>query len=192
MIDPINMTRYDLSEQELEEVILFCCAVAGKNALTTAKALDKFLIGLRADCSTLFDLEGSPFTLLRCEKQDDLAQRLKSCGMGCYNHRARTFLALAHSDLDLKKCGIEELEQIPGIGPKTSRFFLLHTRENVRVAVLDTHILRFMRDLGVDVPRSTPIGKKYLELEQTFIGMADCSHKSLAQFDLDIWNEYRQ
>lgn len=192
MIDPINMTQYDLSESKLEEVILFCCAVAGKNALTTAKALDKFLVGLRADCSTLFDVEGSPFTLLRCDYQDDLAQRLKSCGMGCYNHRARTFLALAHSGLDLKKCTVEELERIPGIGPKTSRFFLLHTRRDVRVAVLDTHILRYMSDLGHEVPRSTPTAKRYLELEQTFLGLADLSQKTLAQFDLDIWNEYRK
>ena len=192
MIDPTNITQYDLSESELEEVMLFCCAVAGKNALTTAKALDKFLIGLRADSSTLFDMEGSPFTLLRCDYQDDLAQRLKSCGMGCYNHRARTFLALAYSDLDLKNCSIEELEKIPGIGPKTSRYFLLHTRRDIRVAVLDTHILKFMRDLGHEVPSSTPTGKRYLDLEQTFIGLADLSSKSLAQFDLDIWNEYRK
>jgi hypothetical protein len=192
MIDPINMTQYDLSKPDLEEVILFCCAVAGKNALTTAKALDKFLIGLRADCSTLWDTEGSPFVLLRCGWRHDLAQRIKSCGMGCFNHRARTFLALAHSGLDLKTCTVEELEKIPGIGPKTSRYFLLHTRRDVRVAVLDTHILRYMSDLGHEVPRSTPTGKRYLDLEQTFIGLADLSQKSLAQFDLDIWNEYRK
>lgn len=195
MIDPVNMTRYGLSEQELEEVILFCCAVAGKNALTTAKALDKFLIGLRAD--NALDFDGSPFDLILGDlysnnTQEFLAQRLKSCGMGCYNHRARTFLALAHSNLDLKTCSIEELEQIPGIGPKTARYFLLHTRENVRVSVLDTHILRFMSDLGYQVPRSTPTGKRYLEIEQWFLNEADLSDKSLAQFDLDIWNEYRQ
>ena len=192
MIDPIRMTQYDRSESDLEEVILFCCAVAGKNALTTAKVLNKFLVGLRADCSTLFDVEGSPFVLLRCEAPSDLPGRIKSCGMGCYNQRAKSFLALAHSGLDLKTCSIEELEGIPGIGPKTARFFILHTRRYVRVAVLDTHILRYMSDLGHDVPRSTPSGKRYLELEKTFLSLSDLSKKTPAQFDLAIWNEYRK
>lgn len=197
MIDPIEMTKYDLSRSKLEEVILFCCAVAGKNALTTAKVLDKFLIELKVEARYFTDSLKTPFDLIRhktflFDGREKLAQKLKSCGMGCYNQRARSFYALAWSNLDLKKCSIEELEEIPGIGPKTSRFFLLHTRRNVRVAVLDTHILKFMRDLGHEVPRSTPTGKKYLELERVFIGMAECSHKSLAQFDLDIWNEYRK
>lgn len=196
MIDPTKMTRYDLPNSELEEVILFCCAVAGKNALTTAKALDKFLLGLREDCATLFCFDGSPFELIRCESQDNLAQRIKSCGMGCFNHRARTFLALANSDLDLKKCTFQELEEIPGIGPKTSRFFLLHTRRDVELAVLDTHILRFMSDLGYQVPRSTPTGKKYAQIERWFLREwrldRRLSKKSLAEFDLAIWNRYRK
>jgi len=87
MIDPINFTRYDLSDSDLEEVILFCCAVAGKNALTTAKALDKFLVGLLAE--NALDFPGSPFDLILGDlyfnnTQDSLAQRIKSCGMGCY------------------------------------------------------------------------------------------------------------
>ena len=37
-----------------------------------------------------------------------------------------------------------------------------------------------------------PTGKRYAELERTFLGIADLSEKPLAQFDLDVWNEYRQ
>ena len=44
MIDPIHMTQYGKTETQLEETLLFACCVAGKNAISTAKALDRFLL----------------------------------------------------------------------------------------------------------------------------------------------------
>jgi len=186
------MTDYYLNDNELEECILFCAAVAGKNALTTAKILDVFLQGLMDDCATFLDFYGSPFELIKCENKEDLALRLKSVGMGCYNQRAKTFLSLANSGYNLKTCSVKDLEKISGIGPKTSRFFVLHTRPNVQVAVLDTHILSFLSEKGYDVPKTTPVGKRYLEIEKIWLNLARKSGKTLAEYDLEIWNSRRK
>jgi thermostable 8-oxoguanine DNA glycosylase len=47
-----------------------------------------------------------------------------------------------------------------------------------------------MRELGYNVPKSTPTKKKYLEIERTFLELADKSGMSIAEFDLAIWNKY--
>jgi len=194
MIDPIKMTRYDLSQTELEEVLLFCIAVAGHNALTTARLLDNFL----RECHwKILDLTRrvpvSPFAkLVMIDRFFDLKAIIQECRLGRYGVLTKAFRALAYSGMDLKTCTLAELEAIPGVGPKTSRFFTLHTRRNIDVAVLDVHILRYMADCGIAVPKSTPNGKRYADLEQKFLEMARQSGKTVAAFDLEIWNEYRQ
>lgn len=184
MIDPTQMTRYNLGIPELEETILFCACVAGKNAITTARAMDRFLSRLRDDHG-----DHSPFGLIsRCG--EDMPEIIRSCGIGCFNKRARTFRELAASGLDLRTCGAADLEAIYNIGLKTSRFFILHTREDARVAVLDTHILKHMASLGYVVPKSTPPKKLYVKLESEFLKLADQSGKTVAEYDLELWNHY--
>ena len=110
--------------------------------------------------------------------------------MGCYNNKSKSMLALAHSGIELDSCSVEQLESIKGIGPKTARCFLIHSRRGVRHAGLDTHVLKYMRDLGFDVPKSTPNGKKYADLERAFLGLSDASGLGVAEFDLRIWRDY--
>jgi thermostable 8-oxoguanine DNA glycosylase len=94
-------------------------------------------------------------------------------------------------DINLATCTPQELEAITGIGEKTSRFFILHTRKNARVAAIDTHMLKYLRAVGVgDVPDKSPKGATYLRLEKQFIELADKSGMSIADFDLMIWNFY--
>jgi thermostable 8-oxoguanine DNA glycosylase len=119
-----------------------------------------------------------------------LPQTLKSFGIGCYNNKAKSMWDLVNKGLDLKKCSVEDLESVHGIGPKTARCFIIHSRKNARHAGLDTHILKFLREKGHEVPKATPTGKKYRELEGVFLDYADKSGKSVAEFDLDIWRHY--
>lgn len=44
MIDPTNITDYNLSKEKLEEVILFWVCAAGKNGVTATKSLERTLI----------------------------------------------------------------------------------------------------------------------------------------------------
>jgi thermostable 8-oxoguanine DNA glycosylase len=187
MIDPSQVTKYDRTQAELEEFLLFCCAVAGKSAKSAARALDRYLGPLR-------DVDRSAFECVRydLERRDvPLYKLLKHAGFGCYFQRAKTFEALAYSGLDLKTCSREELQAIPGIGPKTASFFLLHSRQGWRGAVLDRHILSFLRDqYGVDAPKSTPQSSKvYRDLEEIFL-MTVPPWSTPAQHDLEIWKEY--
>jgi hypothetical protein len=93
-------------------------------------------------------------------------------------------------NLNLKTCTIADLEAIHGAGAKTARYFMLHTRPNQRIACLDTHVIRHMRDLGLTDQKGTPGGKKYAELEQVFLNLADQSGMSVADFDLMFDNAF--
>lgn len=184
LVDPDNITRFDMSSQELELLILFWVCAAGKKAKTAAANLNRLLRHGRQK----FGKE-SPFSIM-LSFGSDLASELKGHGIGCYNNKSRSMLELASSGLDLESCSVSELESIRGIGPKTARCFVMHSRRGVRYAGLDTHCLKYMRDRGFEVPKSTPSGKRYLELESIFLKLADESGKSVAEFDLEIWRRY--
>ena len=182
--DPKDIIRYDRTIEELEEFVLFTISVAGKSAITTARILDKFLQPAR-------EYNLSPFDYIRLLSFDELTTNLKNTGFGCYNNRTKSFKSLVDTNLDLRNCDINDLEQIYGIGPKTARFFVLFSRPGANVAVLDTHVLTFLREKGYDVPKATPCGKKYLEIEQMFLTEAQKQDRPIVEYDLMIWNEKR-
>ena len=192
MIDPSNITNYNLTDVELEEHILFWVTAAGKNGRTAARCLEKFMVDTAAKYQN-----NTPFAaILKTKSLFDLPEKLKSCGIGCYNNKARSFYELAvakfTNKLDLKTCSTEELEKIYGIGMKTSRCFILHSRKGARLSGLDTHMLKHLREVGIeDVPKSTPSSKKkYLILEQEVLRLSDEAGMSPADYDLEIWNTY--
>lgn len=191
MIDPINITNYNLTDSQLEEHLLFWIAVAGKTATTTAKLLDRLLQEIKG-----MGGQGSPFNLIKtvndnsCDN-DWLSKLMRQVGFGCYKHKSKGILQAAYSNLNLRTCGVDDLEKIHFVGMKTSRCFLIHSRQGVEHAGLDTHILRYLADQGYDVPKSTPASKKrYIEIENLFISLAKKSSMALAEFDLKIWREY--
>ncbi len=183
MVDPWNITDYNRSIAELEELLLFCVSVAGKTAGFIAAALDEFLAARPGK---------SPFDkirrLVRCGK---LSAAIQASRLGKHARLTRAYAELAGSSLDLATCTCEQLEAIHGIGPKTSRFFIVHTRAGEQLAVLDTHILRYMKSLGYqNIPASTPTGKRYLQIERDFIALAEREGRDIAEFDLWIWRQY--
>jgi thermostable 8-oxoguanine DNA glycosylase len=186
MIDPTKITNFNATRQELEEMILFWVCAAGKNGITAARCLDNLLESVSSsDCLSPFE------KIMLLNQQSDLGQEMKKHGIGCFRRKAVTFVSLCESKLDLRTCTVDDLESISGIGPKTARCFLIHSRPNQYLAGLDTHILKFLRDRGHKTPVSTPNGKKYKELEEIFLRYVRASNKSVAEFDLYIWNQYR-
>lgn len=184
LVDPDNITRFDSDDRELELVLLFWICAAGKKAKTAAANLRRLLEDGRAR----FGVDG-PFEVIR-HYGPDLAEELRLHGIGCYNNKGRSMLELAAKGLDLKRCSVSELESVRGIGPKTARCFVMHSRRGARHAGLDTHVLKYLRERGVDAPASTPSGRLYGELESVFLEMADRSGKTVAEFDLEIWRRY--
>ena len=187
MIDPSKITIYNATDGELEELILFWVCAAGKNGRTAARCLDKFL-----------KLIGEPYGkhMDSISKVYNLPKLLQLCGIGCYNSKAKSFLQLAteciSGRLNLRTCTAEDLEKIHGIGMKTSRCFILHSRPDARYAGLDTHVLKHLKINGVgNVPKSTPGTKKeYLRLEKEFLRLADEVGMLPSRYDLMIWNKY--
>jgi len=183
MVDPWRITDYNRSVAELEELLLFCVSVAGKSAGVTAAALDEFLASHPGK---------SPFDKIKWLIRDGaLSAAIRASRLGKHTRLTRAFAELVEAGLDLTACTCDQLEAIHGIGPKTSRFFIVHTRPGEQLAVLDTHILRYMRSLGYeDIPDSTPTGGRYLQIEQDFIALARREGRDIAEFDLWIWRQY--
>lgn len=191
MVNPKKITNFRLGKAGLEEVLLFWVTAAGKNALTSARCLNNLLNSWRPRAAKV-KRNPTPFEIVRYISQaGNLPMELKNNGIGCYNHKSKTFLSLAWSYMDLRTCTLEQLEAIPGIGPKTARCFLIHSRPNQPYAGLDTHVLKFLRDKGHDAPKSTPTGRKYRKLETIFLEYVLKSGKTVAEFDLDVWLKYR-
>lgn len=187
MIDSVNITKFDNTKEQLEEVLLFWVFAAGKNAKTACRCLDSLLINIHNKFNiSLY----RPFECLGKFKKSELVDLLKSHGIGCYNNKSKTIYELVDSNLDLQKCTAEDLEKIYGIGMKTSRCFIIHSRKDAIYAGLDVHILHFLKDLGYNVPNQTPIRKQYLEIEKIFLDIVRKSDMSVAEYDLMIWNKY--
>jgi len=198
MVDPTNITRYYQNQQELEEVLLFWVCAAGKNGVTASRCLESLLLSIEKNIRRK---RRSPFYSIkhylgvRSPNNEGrwcglLAEDMKSHGIGCYNSKAKTFIELMRRDFNLKSVTRDELGSIWGIGMKTASCFIMHSRPDATCAGLDTHVLKYLRDQGIEAPSSTPTSrKKYLELEQKFLGLVPPT-KTPAEFDLEVWLEY--
>jgi|LakMenEpi03Aug12_release.lakeMendotaPanAssembly.Ray.scaffolds.fasta_scaffold655630_2 thermostable 8-oxoguanine DNA glycosylase len=176
-IIPTSITNFNRNTRELQAFWLFCICVAGRNSKQVAIKVNQLTDEIP---NNLF-----PFAWL---KMKDIRSVLEKHKMGQYTRISK---AIEQSlDLDLRTVDFAELEKIHGVGPKTSRFFLLHSRKNVELAVLDTHILKWLGMQVTDavVPKVTP-QKDYRFWETVFINVAKARFPdmSIADIDLEIW-----
>ena len=192
MITPTNITNYNRTQAELEEFLLFTILVAGKTAKTQAIKLDLFLSNHPLKNGTLNDKKDSPFDFI--QRLIDLKMLkiwMKDCKLGQYNRLENAFVGIMQFKGKLDSVTLDELESISGIGSKTSRFFLLHSRPDQKIAVLDTHILKYMSKQGYNVPKVTPSDKKkYRKIEEDFLYECRILKKNPAELDLEIWKSY--
>lgn len=186
LVDPTDVTRFDRDIFDLQLFWLFCISVAGKTAVQQAKVLENFLRDGRAE----FPGFTTPFQVVSVMSMSGiLLDRIKESRLGQYTKLEKAFSQSLGKNLTT--CTIEDLETIHGVGAKTARYFILHTRKDQRIACLDTHVIRHMRDLGLTTQKGTPpSGPKYRALEAKFLKLADASGMSVADFDLMIWNKY--
>lgn len=183
MVNPDELTNFNRSTEEAQELMLFSVLVANKPAKRTSELLERFLNSLKGN---------SPFDKVKkLIKQNKLLEKLQEFRTGQYTRIEKSLRQLVEADLDVRKCSVEDLEKIHGIGPKTARMIVLHSQKDKFYCVLDTHLLKFLRDeLKLDAPKTTPSGKKYKELEQKFLDYAKKVGKLPANLDLEIWKRY--
>lgn len=164
---------------ELEYRLLYSMLVAGKSATFAAAAMKRFL-----------QADKSPFALVReLEEMGHLKIELQKARTGNYEKLTKGFAEVAHAELKLRTVTAEQLEAFHGIGPKTSRFFLLWTRPDAKHAALDTHVLKWLRYLGHDAPMATPSNSaKYATLERIILAEAEARGMTARELDSAIWD----
>ena len=180
IIIPTSITNFNRNERELQAFWLFCICVAGRSPKQVAAKVNQLTETIPNNLR--------PFDWFRMQ---DIRAVLEKHKMGQYS---RITKAIQQSlDLDLTEADFIELEGVHGVGPKTSRFFLLHSRKNVELAVLDTHILKWLGEQVTDaaVPRKTP-QKDYRFWETVFLAIAKAKfpEKTIAEIDLTIWKSF--
>ena len=192
-VDPYNITNYDRTKDELECFLLFCIVVAGKTAYIQARKLDEFLTSINK--RLMMPEHVNPFQSLKSAEQHGiLMQEILKAKLGQYKKIYNGFKYITEHEYDLTRMTPDLLECIPGVGMKTSRFFLLHSDKNYKdiIAILDTHILKFIKENIDDrAPKSTPsIRVTYKYWEDLFLYWCQCNNKNVADFDLEVWKSY--
>lgn len=193
MINPYQITNYQRTNTELEEFLLFCIVVAGKTAYIQAQKLNDFLKSVNE--RLMMPEHVSPFqSIISAQQHGILLQEIQKAKLGQYKKIYSAFKHISEYKYDLKNVTPEILESIPGIGMKSSRFFLLHSNENYKnsIAILDTHILKFIKEnIDDKAPKSTPtIRLTYKYWEDLFLYWCQCNNKNVADFDLEVWKSY--
>ena len=196
MINPAEVTNYNRTQSELQEFLLFCINVAGKKSSIEAPKLEVFLqrakdVTAKHRKSELMK-DGSPFDCIRALiKIGRLEEIMHWAKLSPYKQRYNSYVDAVKLG-DLQTVTLNRLLQVPGIGLKTARFFLSHSREDFDEPMLDTHILHFLRDQGyVDAPKSTPSNENtYHYFANIFKNIARQLGKSVTDLDLEIWKQY--
>ena len=187
MINPAEVTNYNRTQSELQEFLLFCINVAGKKSSIEAPKLEIFI--QRAKDITK---ESTPFNCIKkLIKLGRLQEIMHWAKLSPYKQRYNSYVDAVKLG-DLQTVTLNRLLQVPGIGLKTARFFLSHSREDFDEPMLDTHILQFLRDNGYKgAPKSTPsnVGV-YNYYANIFKMFARVSGKSVTDLDLEIWKQY--
>jgi thermostable 8-oxoguanine DNA glycosylase len=184
-VDPTNITHFDRDTNQLESFWLFCMFVAGKNSDYASRCLSKLIHGMS---KRGYD---DIFNYFKDLGRDGIHNALVASKVGQYGRLTKGIMQSL--DLNLRTCTLDDLLNIHGVGNKTARFFLLHTRAGGNWAVLDTHILAWLRDHGVEnAPKNTPTNSElYCELEKQFryLSRLEYPYLSDAQIDLLIWSD---
>jgi thermostable 8-oxoguanine DNA glycosylase len=190
MINPTTITNYNRTEAELEEFLVFAILVAGKTAKTQAKKLEQFLA-----TANEFVLPSGTTALeyiSYLSRSNYLSSVMVNCKLGQYNRLEKAFEGILQFKGKLKTISVAELESVNGIGSKTARFFVLHSQKDARVACLDVHILKWLREQGYSAPKQTPTKKRYAILEAIFLTEAWKREMNPADLDLMIWKSFSQ
>ena len=192
MINPAEVTNYNRTHSELEEFLLFGINVAGKKSAIEAPKLERFLIGLKDRYGSACTDRKSPFSLIRYAWAEGTLQGLmKEYGIAPHTQRFNSYCDVLHI-VDLYTIPLNSLLKVRGVGLKTARFFLSHSREDFDEPMLDTHILSFIRDQGyTDVPKTTPQSPTvYAKWASIFRDFARQLGKTVTDLDLEVWKTY--
>ena len=167
---------------ELQDFLFVCWLVAGKTAYVQNRKFLKF----KKEFNNFGIFDAIYFFGI-----DYAISMAKKHGLGKYSLLQKFIKEFNELNIDLKQCTAEDLEKLPGVGLKTSRFFLINTRSNYRCAVIDTHIIKFISENIQKIDfKQPPNKKKYLEYETLYLNYCDKNNLNPQEFDIYIWKKY--
>ena len=189
-IDPLQITKFDLTDEELEERVLFWIFAIQNNSDIAARGLHAFL-------DNIGGLTGSPFEAIRnaYSGPEEIAPVLKDVGIGKFTQKSQFIWSAAVSGVDLRQDDVGRLRAcIKGFGPKTARCFIMHSRPAQHFAGLDTHIMKWLKMLGYKkVPAQTPQNPKVYEFwQRVFLAEAKNRGVTPAELDLAVWRMFKE
>jgi thermostable 8-oxoguanine DNA glycosylase len=178
------VTNFHRTEAELQAFWLFSLLTANFKATHAHRSLVKLLSDVPGEM---------PFDRIKTIiAQGQLENRVRNSGHRFPTKTIRslqdTIALYDRGQLNLRTATVEDLKKIHGCAEKTSRFFILHSRANQQLAVLDVHILNWLRHLGFSkVPQLTPTGRLYRHFETIFLKIAERLDMSVSDLDFSIW-----
>lgn len=176
---------------------MFAVLVAGRSAKSMAPKLEA-LLAHRTRWPTPRDLERPSRMVRRWAgakgESPILEMKLREVRTGQYRRIGRAFQHWARFGPDMADHTLLDpgvLEVIPGVGPKTARFFLLYRRPAARVAAIDRHALRFLAECGLPLyPGRMGRAARYAYWEGEFLKRADAALMTPMTMDDLIWRFY--
>ena len=180
MIDPMN-----LKGCSPEELAMFAVCVHGKNAKVQAEKFNDILEALQATNSDLRPL--SIWMTMDDTEQMDL---LKQYRLGQYSKVAK---AWNHLTAVTPPFTVENLMKVPGIGPKTARFITVYGGTDTERAILDVHVIRWLRKQKLwPYPRAPKNASEYAQGERIFLAQARKLGMTPAELDTKIWQAFQR
>lgn len=182
-IDYNNITKEKRSLEELLLFLLWCTVTPGKKSQTITPAFNSIFTSIKP--SDLLNKDGRTITAALRNARIGQYKRLSACWRTISQYKPYGQFYNVHRD--------ELMQNIPGIGPKTASFFVLHSRPYEDIAVLDIHILRYLQQQfpKYPIPEQTPQDlDEYKRLEAMFIGLAAQQDKSVSSLDTEIWQKF--
>lgn len=159
-------------------------------------------VGLAASTRVIAALREEPGALLSREKAEQLLRAPLDVGGKQVRYRfasqrakylADTLQGLAlidENDLDDVELR-DALCSLRGIGPKTASWIVRNRRGSDNVAILDVHIVRACRHMGV-FPANADPARKYFDLERRFLEFCSRAGARASVVDAVMWSTMRE
>lgn len=175
-INPLKVTDFDRTQHALDYFWAYAVICAGKKSEVASKKTVE-----------LFETKPPhvrPLVWLSDGRR--LLRLLEANKVGQYNRLSRCFKESVN--VDLRTATVDELDDVHGIGGKTARFFVVHSRRDAECSPLDTWILKWIKLHGVrKVPKDTPTSKnQYERLERSSIRLMRKFFPDLAMAEADL------
>ena len=192
-VDPKKITKFDRTQADLEWFLFFCISTAGKNAEVQSRKINEMIdqtqkmkvyqdTGIYSIPNAIYykcHYENwetkipSPASPKTCSEWIAQASNVFKIGKYDLIRKSSKFIIKNGIHHRLDSVTLEELLKIPGVGNKTARFFLMHSRPGFTGAVIDTHIHGWLEKVcQTDLPKPTTTAK-YQSLERLWLSMVE-------------------